>query len=210
MTHNLPANLLALFSPRPALRYLPASDHAPEERKTNNIGGVAQYLSALQDYRENVPYEATESWLQRKDRLKAEKRERQARLLKEGAERSKLLGSSNQISDAICSQVSEPDEDPNVRGDAFKTLFAARLSYDTTEKDLEREFGRFGPIERIRIVTDIKAESNGTASESDAKSKKKRKPHRGYAFVVYEREKDMKGNALHCPRAQERHHVEES
>lgn len=36
-----------------------------------------------------------------------------------------------------------------MRGDAFKTLFVARLSYDTTEKDLEREFGRFGPIERV-------------------------------------------------------------
>lgn len=44
----------------------------------------------------------------------------------------------------------ERGEDPNVRGDAFKTLFVARLSYDTTEKDLEREFGRFGPIERVR------------------------------------------------------------
>ncbi len=44
----------------------------------------------------------------------------------------------------------EKVDDPNVRGDAFKTLFVARLSYDTTEKDLEREFGRFGPIERVR------------------------------------------------------------
>ncbi len=42
--------------------------------------------------------------------------------------------------------------DPNVRGDAFKTLFVARLSYDTKEKDLEREFGRFGPIERVRFL----------------------------------------------------------
>lgn len=25
----------------------------------------------------------------------------------------------------------------------------ARLSYDTKEADLEREFGRFGPIERV-------------------------------------------------------------
>ena len=31
----------------------------------------------------------------------------------------------------------------------FKTLFVARLSYDTKETDLEREFGRFGPIERV-------------------------------------------------------------
>ncbi len=27
----------------------------------------------------------------------------------------------------------------------------ARLSYEATEHDLEREFGRYGPIERVRI-----------------------------------------------------------
>lgn len=43
----------------------------------------------------------------------------------------------------------KPQEDQNIRGDAFKTLIVARLSYDATEQDLEREFGRFGPIERV-------------------------------------------------------------
>ena len=82
MTDKLPPNLLALFAARPALRYLPPSDHAPEKRKTNNIGGVAQFIPALQEY-ENIPYEPTESWLQRKDRIKAEKKERQEKLLTE-------------------------------------------------------------------------------------------------------------------------------
>ena len=43
---------------------------------------------------------------------------------------------------------------------------------------------------QIRIVADTsEKEENGT------KAKKKKKSHRGYAFVVYEREKDMKGTA---------------
>ena len=111
---------------------------------------------------------------------------------------------------ALTTRSIDKADDPNIRGDAFKTLFIARLSYDTTEKDLEREFGRFGPIERvchvcyltlwchtlifssvqIRVVTDSSEDAkmeNGTAP------KKKEKTHRGYAFVVYEREKDMKG-----------------
>lgn len=75
MTHKLPSNLLALFSPRPPLRYLPAHDHAAEDRKTNNIGGIAQFLPALQEYKENVPYTPTESWFQRKERLKYEKQQ---------------------------------------------------------------------------------------------------------------------------------------
>ena len=89
MTDKLPPNLLALFAPRPALRYLPPSDHASEERKTNNIGGVAQYLAVLDDYKD-IPYEATESWLQRKDRLKAEKKERQEKLMTEGFSECRL------------------------------------------------------------------------------------------------------------------------
>jgi U1 small nuclear ribonucleoprotein len=44
----------------------------------------------------------------------------------------------------------DPSNDPQIRGDAFKTLFVARLSYDVKESDLEREFGRFGPVERVR------------------------------------------------------------
>ncbi|KAI4173886.1 MAG: hypothetical protein LQ343_002654 [Gyalolechia ehrenbergii] len=166
MTHKLPPNLLALFAPRPALRYLPPSDHAPEDRKTSHVTGVAQFLPALKEY-EDIPYEPTESWFEKKIRMKAEKRERQEALL-EG----------------------EPpkEEDPQVRGDAFKTLFVSRLSYDVTEKDLEREFGKYGAIERIRIVTDT---HEGSGGEGRAK-KKKKKPHRGYAFIVYERERDMK------------------
>jgi U1 small nuclear ribonucleoprotein len=56
--------------------------------------------------------------------------------------------------DAVAQSLTEcadkPNEDPNVRGDAFKTLIVARLSYDADERDLEKEFGRFGPIERVR------------------------------------------------------------
>lgn len=76
----------------------------------------------------------------------------------------------------------KPHDDPKVQGDAFKTLFVSRLNYSTTEEDLEREFGRYGPIERIRIVENVNAAPDA--------SLKKRK--RGYAFIVYEREKDMK------------------
>ena len=102
----------------------------------------------------------------------------------------------------------KPQEDQNIRGDPFRTLFVSRLSYEVEPKDLEREFGRFGPIERvwswyfklkhlhelslkqicilqIRIVNDINAD--------EKKDQKKKKKHRGYAFIVFEREKDMKG-----------------
>jgi len=47
-------------------------------------------------------------------------------------------------------------------------LFVARLSYDTTEKDLEREFGRFGPIERVRYMLCLKLEISGDLVEASA------------------------------------------
>ncbi|KAF7909465.1 uncharacterized protein EAF01_003183 [Botrytis porri] len=171
MTDKLPPNLLALFAPRPPLRWVPPSDFAPEDRKTANITGLAAFLPALQEYKETDVYEPTESWLQRKDRVKLEKKAAHEKIIQEAP---KLF---------------KPSEDPNIRGDAFKTLIVSRLDYDATEKDLEREFGRFGPIERIRIVVD---------THQHEKPGKKIKKHRGYAFVVFEREKDMRAGLENC------------
>ena len=84
MTDKLPPNLLALFAPRPPLRWVPPSDHAPEERKTAHIGGLAAFLPQLLEYKETDVYVPTESWLQRKDRVKLEKKEKQQKLLTDG------------------------------------------------------------------------------------------------------------------------------
>ena len=45
-------------------------------------------------------------------------------------------------------------------------------------------------IAQIRIITDTHAH---------LRPKKKKKPHRGYAFVVFERERDMRGNLFPSP-----------
>ncbi|KAF2825628.1 RNA-binding domain-containing protein [Ophiobolus disseminans] len=164
MTDKLPPMLLNLFAPRPPLRWVEPSDHAPEKRCTPKISGIGQYLQALREYKDTDNYVPTDSWLQKRDRKKVEKKEKQEKLLTEGIHQYK------------------PSDDPKVQGDAFKTLFVSRLAYGITSDDLEREFGRYGPIERIRIVEDITA-------PPDAPPKKRK---RGYAFIVYEREKDMK------------------
>jgi U1 small nuclear ribonucleoprotein len=71
--------------------------------------------------------------------------------------------------------------DPKAEGaaaaaaDPFKTLFVGRLSYDVDEAKLRREFEQWGPIKSVRIVVD-----------SDTSQP------RGYAFVEYNRENDMK------------------
>lgn len=104
--------------------------------------------------------------------------------------------------------IDKPQEDPNIRGDAFKTLIVSRLSYEATEKDLESEFGRFGPIERVSSVLVFRPLDSDlcllqirivTDTHQDEKPNKKKKKHRGYAFVVYEREKDMRGKITRTP-----------
>lgn len=68
----------------------------------------------------------------------------------------------------------DPATDPHVEGDAFKTLFVARLSPETTENALQKEFEEYGPIKRVRLVTDAQGKS------------------RGYAFLEFEHRNDMK------------------
>lgn len=84
MTDKLPPPLLALFQPRPPLRYLPPTDRAPEDVKKSTISGVAQFLPAAQEFKEEAPYNATDCWLQRKARQKVEKKERLANQLTQG------------------------------------------------------------------------------------------------------------------------------
>lgn len=58
----------------------------------------------------------------------------------------------------------------------YNTLYVGRLAYETTERKLLREFEVFGPIKDLKLVHD---------SQNTTKSK-------GYAFVEYEHEEDMK------------------
>ncbi|KAI7866120.1 hypothetical protein BDF14DRAFT_1743790 [Spinellus fusiger] len=68
----------------------------------------------------------------------------------------------------------DPENDEKMEGNPFNTLFVARLSYELTESDLMREFELYGPIKNIRLV------------------KTQQDKSRGYAFIEYEREKDMR------------------
>lgn len=66
----------------------------------------------------------------------------------------------------------DPHNNPKATGNAFATVFVSRLSYDTNEKKLRRDFEIYGPIRSIRVVHDTEGKS------------------RGYAFIEYETEKD--------------------
>jgi len=75
----------------------------------------------------------------------------------------------------------DPTNDAKLRSDPFKTLFVARINYDTSESKLRREFEDYGPIRSINYVMDTKSS----------------KP-RGYGFIEYEHERDMHSAYKHA------------
>ena len=66
----------------------------------------------------------------------------------------------------------------------YKTLFVGRLAYEVTERRLLREFETHGNIKDIKVIYH---KSSDQSSEPEAAKKS-----RGYAFIEYEREEDMK------------------
>jgi len=142
---------LALFTPRPPPQHLPPM----VSKKTIEIGGLAEYADYFSAERP-PKRDAWESPKERKERKHKELLETHKAELKKLTEKY------------------DPHKDPNCTGDPFKTLFVARISYDTTEKKLKREFEVFGTIKKVKMMYD-----------------KKGKP-RGYAFIEYEHERDLK------------------
>ncbi|XP_010263700.1 PREDICTED: U1 small nuclear ribonucleoprotein 70 kDa-like [Nelumbo nucifera] len=153
---GLTFNLLKLFEPRPPLEHKPPA----EKRKCPPYTGMAQFVSNFAEpgdpeYAPPVQKaEATE--------------ERRARIHKLRLEN----GAANAAEEL---KKYDPNSDPNISGDPYKTLFVAKLNYETTEHRIKREFEAYGPIKRVRMVTD----------------KVTNKP-RGYAFIEYMHTRDMK------------------
>ncbi|KAI3704553.1 hypothetical protein L1987_74777 [Smallanthus sonchifolius] len=153
---GLTNNLLKLFEPRPPLEYKPP----PEKRKCPPYTGMAQFVSNFTeptDPEYAPPVQKGETPGQKKARI------HQLRL-EEGAKKA-----------AEELEKYDPNSDPNISGDPYKTLFVAKLNYETTESRIKREFEAYGPIKRVRLIAD----------------KETNKP-RGYAFIEYMHTRDMK------------------
>uniref|UniRef100_A0A8D8V6T0 U1 small nuclear ribonucleoprotein 70 kDa n=1 Tax=Cacopsylla melanoneura TaxID=428564 RepID=A0A8D8V6T0_9HEMI len=158
MTQFLPPNLLALFAPRDPLTFLPPVEKLPHEKKTHGYSGIADYIHLFEDPKDTPPPTRVET---REERLERRRRERAEQVAYKLEQEIALWDPNNFTSSTM---------------DPFKTLFVARVNYDTSESKLRREFEVYGPIKKIVSV-------NNNVSG---------KP-RGYAFIEYEHERDM-----HC------------
>ncbi|TFK28206.1 hypothetical protein FA15DRAFT_584829 [Coprinopsis marcescibilis] len=172
-THLLPPNLLKLFAPRPPLPYARPVDKDIDRIHDKSVTGVADILNRLKEENTDHLFNAANNDDQMEEGEEpifthAEDTKRQIRREERRAKKAEQF--------RIAKDSYKPADDPEAIGDPYKTLFIARLHKSATDTDLRREFEVFGAIERVRIVRD------------------KNKRSCGYAFVVFERERDMKGN----------------
>ncbi|KAF4710466.1 U1 small nuclear ribonucleoprotein 70 kDa, partial [Perkinsus olseni] len=151
---GMPPHLLALFCPRPPQAY-----EKPQIRKApvtaHHLTGMADFVDSFEGG-EPPEREHNETPLERKKRKAKEKKEKYEELIE------RLRGDY------------KPENNDKVSGDPFKTLFVARVAYETTEKQLQHVFGEYGPIRKVTIVHD-----------KDGRS-------RGYAFIEYDNEGSLK------------------
>nr|CAI5828247.1 unnamed protein product [Callosobruchus analis] len=163
MTQFLPPNLLALFAPRDPIQYLPPLAKLPHEKKNRGYLGVGAFLDGFEDPKDTPPPTKVET---REERLERRRRER-----------------AEQVAYKLEQEIAvwDPNSSANITGDPFKTLFVARINYDTSESKLRREFEVYGPIKKIVLIHNS---VNG-------------KP-RGYAFIEYEHERDMHSAYKHA------------
>ncbi|TKR67078.1 hypothetical protein L596_023283 [Steinernema carpocapsae] len=155
MTQFLPENLLALFAPRPPLEFRPPVDELIVDRKRPQMDGLAPYVHNFEEAHETPPKAEVETKEQRKIRKRKEKDELLAYKIEQGI------------------ALWQPNENAQATSDAYKTLFVGRISYDTTESKLRREFESYGKINKIVMVQD-----------------KEGKP-RGYAFIEFSSKSEM-------------------
>uniref|UniRef100_A0A0N4Z323 U1 small nuclear ribonucleoprotein 70 kDa n=1 Tax=Parastrongyloides trichosuri TaxID=131310 RepID=A0A0N4Z323_PARTI len=155
MTQFLPDNLIGLFFARPPIQYLPPVSPLLVEKDPIKYTGVAQYLSLFEDPKDTPSKVVVQS----KEQKKAEKAKQREELLAFKLEQDIAAYQSRDTS--------------SYTTDPFKTLFVCRLSYETTESKLKREFSRWGTIVNVKIIVT-----------------KEEKP-RGYAFIEYSRKSEM-------------------
>lgn len=158
MTAFLPPNLIALFAPREPIEFRPPEDDLPWERDRakHPYSGIATFINDFDASTETPPKVRVET------RCEKDKRKRKDKLERGMKKTEEMLEEWN------------PHEDEKIASDPFKTLFVARIKYETGESKLKREFEEFGRINSVRLIENVK---NG-------------KP-KGYAFVEFEKERDM-------------------
>eukprot|EP00003_Mantamonas_plastica_P013417 TRINITY_DN2340_c0_g2_i1.p1 TRINITY_DN2340_c0_g2~~TRINITY_DN2340_c0_g2_i1.p1 ORF type:complete len:366 (-),score=120.90 TRINITY_DN2340_c0_g2_i1:55-1152(-) len=152
---------MRMFEPHPEMEYVKPLPETTYNKMKKPYSGLADTLKFLKEDAE----------LQ--EQLKKERPPRvDEKALKAQKKQEKLQKHKEKIEELRKQYTPYADSDPQT---AYTTLFVGRLNYKTSPETLKSEFVEFGPVRKVRIVTD---------KETD-------KP-KGYAFIEYETEESLK------------------
>jgi U1 small nuclear ribonucleoprotein len=167
----MPPNIREAFMPDPPLKHLPPAkrkrpkSYTPEGtiKVKTGVTGVAVYMAQFE--RGTAP-KRTEGMTPKKIKEMKQKKKKE-----KWAEENEAL-----IEEYKKEQRESSGECLNMN--CYNTLFVGRLAYEVTERKLLREFETYGPIKDIKLVAVKGGERHGKS--------------RGFAFVEFEQEDDMK------------------
>ncbi|MDA9097534.1 U1 small nuclear ribonucleoprotein 70 kDa [bacterium] len=164
---GLPPNLLALFEARPPLEYMPAP---ARPKKTLALTGVANLVGEFEETTDGN--KAGDGDEKTDNRVPVSLETREKRLLRIAKEKKRRHAES--LDQEIAKYDPKANDDAG-DSDPYKTLFVGRLAYEADENSVRGAMEKFGDVRTVSIVKD---KSTGTS--------------KGYAFVEFTREDDMK------------------
>ena len=140
---GLPPHILSLFGPRPPVEPLPQSRLSfRPSRRGHEQSGCAEYIDLFE---ESLEHEKVQK--EKKKLIFEPARLRRLRKMKE-----KYLKHKEKI--GKLARQFDPKNDPNAAGDVAKSLFIARISFDTSERKLRKELEQYGVVKNLKMVTD--------------------------------------------------------
>ena len=147
---ELPPHLQSLFNPRPPLQYL----KAPIKPKCRSYTGLAEYIDMFEEGEppEKKPVEGIRERKEKEKKIKIEEH------LKKLEEEMKNFN----------------PKELEIASNPFRTIFVCRISFETTDARLKKEFELYGPIKSIKVVRDTEGKS------------------KGYGFIEFENEEGYK------------------
>jgi U1 small nuclear ribonucleoprotein 70kDa len=172
----MPPDIRSTFMPNPPLEPIPSVQYRRKKKWT----GVANYMTHLLEETKLLP----------PDRIRLptpQSIQEQRKQLKQEQYRKSLQPYIMQFRNE---QKECGGEYKNMN--CYNTLFIGRLAYEVTERKLLREMEVFGPIKDIHIIKRYDANSSTNSSSNNNNNSSANVLSRGYAFVEYEHEEDMK------------------
>jgi U1 small nuclear ribonucleoprotein 70kDa len=174
----IPPHVRATFMPNPPLKHYPPMRF----RRKQKWSGVTEYMSKFET---SPPPPRT--------------MQPTPQILKESIHKRKIEQHLQRLHPAIEQFRREQAESSGEYDgmNCYNTLFVGRLAYEVTERKLLREMEAFGPVRDIRLITVRSSDADDMNDKNNNSNKYHAnqsgyKQSRGYAFVEYEHEEDMK------------------